>query len=467
VNTTGKYWLQIQKNSCSATDTILVQFNPVPSFSLGADTVLCENNTLKITSSIAGDTYLWQDNSIASSYTVTTPGLYWLDLTRNGCSFRDSVYVTYNPLPVVTLGNDTTICAGAVLQLNAFHPNTAGYLWQDGSSNSSFVVSTAGIYFVEATSKNGCKKRDSIIIQQIPLPLFNLGNDTIICSGTGLVLNTGINNNPNLWSTGAASSTITVNNPGLYWVEVTNNGCKKKDSINVSVKPNPVVNLGNDTLLCDNQTILLNASNSNSIYLWQDGSIQSQFNVTRSGIYQVTVNMNGCIMKDTITISYNYKPVFSLGADKEICEGYTILLDPKIGGGNYLWQDGSTGMVFTATKPGLYILRITNPCGFTEDSVLVKKGICNLYIPNSFTPNGDGLNDVFKIALGEPTTFFTIKVYNRFGQIIFESNDKLKGWNGKFNGIEQPVGAYVYIVDYILLSDGKKYHSNGSLILLR
>ncbi|MBK8495230.1 MAG: hypothetical protein IPL50_09480 [Chitinophagaceae bacterium] len=228
VNNTGLYWIRVLLNSgCWTTDSINVQFIPVPYFSFGADTALCEFKNLLLTTPVTGASYLWQDNSTASSYLVIGPGLYWLELTKNGCIHRDSLFVTYMAAPVIDLGVDTSICAGSSLLLDATHSNTVSYLWQDASTNPVYTVSSAGLYYAEVTAINGCKKRDSIQVMLIPLPAFSLGNDSVICSANNLVLQTNIIGMLHLWSTGATTNSIIVNSAGLYWVEVDNMGCKK------------------------------------------------------------------------------------------------------------------------------------------------------------------------------------------------------------------------------------------------
>lgn len=466
VNSSGMYWVKVlQGSGCWTSDTINVQFNPIPYFSFGTDTVLCENKNLLLTTTVIGASYLWQDNSTATSYFVTSPGLYWLEVTKNGCAHRDSIIVSYIPAPVLDLGKDTSICSGNSLLLNAAHPNTVSYLWQNGSTNPTYSVNSSGLFFVEVIAISGCKKRDSITVGIIPLPSFNIGNDTTICSASSLVLKTNISGLPHLWSNGSVSNSITINTPGLFWAEVDNNGCKKRDSINILVTPSPVVDLGKDTMLCNTETILLNATNINASYLWQNGSTQPQFLVTAQGSYNVAVNRNSCYTFDTIQVLYNYKPSFSLGPDKTVCSGNPILLDPGITNANYLWQDGSTAKTYLVLQSGFYSVTITNLCGLLSDSVLIQKGWCQFYVPNSFTPDGDGKNDIFR-PLTTGMKFYEITIFNRYGETVFRSSDPLKGWDGNYKGKKQNAGTYVwkciYQIDNLMRST-----ETGTIVLIR
>ncbi len=467
VNNTGLYWIRVLLNTgCWTTDSINVQFNPVPYFSFGSDTALCENSNLLLTTTIAGATYLWQDNSTANSYLVNNPGLYWLEVSKDGCIHRDSLFVTYMAAPVIDLGVDTSICSGSSLLLDATHSNTVSYLWQDASANPVYSVSSAGLFYVEVTAANGCKKADSIQVMLIPLPAFSLGNDSVICFGDAIVLQTNIASLPHQWSTGSLANSIIVNSAGLYWVEVDNFGCKKRDSVNVFTKPSPVVNLGSDTVLCDIQTMLLDAANNGASYLWHNGSTQPRFSVSSPGIYHVAVNINGCYSFDTVTVAYNYKPMFSLGPNKAICNSNSLLLDPGVNNANYLWQDGSTYPTYLVRQTGQFSVMISNECGSLSDTVIIQKGGCELFIPNSFTPNGDGKNDIFRPLTFGNFNFYEFTVFNRYGKVVFSSNDPKKGWNGNYMGKDQDAGTYVWKCIY-QIDKMMKNTETGTVILIR
>lgn len=133
VSAPGSYSVTVTAQNCSNSDQVNVAYNPLPTVDLGPDTMLCTGSTLNLSTFGPGYSYLWQDGSTASSFTVNAPGLYWAEVTLNNCSFRDSIQVGYKPLPMVSLGNDTAICAGSTLTLDASVPG-ATYLWQDGST---------------------------------------------------------------------------------------------------------------------------------------------------------------------------------------------------------------------------------------------------------------------------------------------------------------------------------------------
>ncbi len=414
--------------------------------------------------------YLWNNGAVTPTIQAFQAGTYWCEVNLNGCKFRDSLVIqAVSVAPIVNLGNDTTLCGNNNLTLNVSQLN-ATYLWQNGTTNASITPAASGLYWVEVKNTTGCTKRDSINIFFKPIPAFSLGMDTSLCMKDTLILGPVVTMPDSyLWNDNTTSSSIKAFQPGLYWCEIRKDVCYFRDSIVIhSIKPLPFVNLGRDTTLCEGTIINLNATYPAATYLWQDGNVNASYLVSQQGQYRVVVNLDGCISSDTINVRYSLKPRFTLGDDLTICDGNNLSLsltpDPSW---TLLWQDGSTGSNFTATGPGLYSLSATNQCGSTTDEVTISKGICTVYIPNAFTPKSDGRNDVFKILGTEAVTSFNLKIYNRYGQTVFETADRRKGWDGRLKGVDTPMGAFVYIVSYKEITSAETTTIKGSILLIR
>jgi len=467
VNNSGQYNVKVATNGCTATDTINVLFTAIPYFSLGTDTALCTSQTLALSTQLSGGNYVWQDASTLPAFTVAQAGTYWLAFTKDGCTFRDSILINYKQTPPIYLGADTSVCTGAAVLLDAYGSTVAAYLWQDGSKQNNFTAISAGNYYVKITGLNGCINSDTVIISQKPYPVFSLGADTTICSGTSITLVTNLSSVRQSWSDGSLLEQLLVSAPGVYWVDVNKDGCTKRDSIIIKQIAAPTVYLGKDTTLCNTAKLLLSAANSNATYLWNDGIMSAAYLVDKPGIYTVVVNKEGCTAKSTIVVTYHYTPQAALGADKEICDGAPIVLSSSSFGDNYLWQDGATAATYTARVPGLYTLSISNECGISQDSILLTKGRCKLFVPVAFTPNQDGLNDFFKVSLGEPIINFKLVIYNRYGQLIFQDTNKQHGWDGTFKGVPQEASTYVWILSYTSATNNKTENVKGSLLLIR
>ncbi len=464
----GKYHVRVTNGLCTTSDTIKVTFNHRPVLSLGIDTALCEGNTLVLNSGLSGGDFLWQNGSTQPTFTVNSEGLYWLKYILNGCEVSDTIKVEYKNSPPVNLDNDTSFCLGGQIVFEVRNPAIQHYLWQDQSTQSEFVVTSGGTYFVTVTGYNGCKNSDTVNIQTITPPVINLGGDTSICADKVIMLSVTLNNLSFLWNTGNSSNSIIVDQPGLYWLRVTRQGCSSTDSIVVNFNPIPVLNLGVDSTLCERASIILNAENENATYVWQDGSTGNYYNVIRPGLYHVTVkNANGCTNSDSINVKYLLLPIVTLGNDTLLCPGQTISLTPNVNTNvQYSWQNGSNLPSINVSDTGTFTINVENFCGTARSSIIVRKGICQLYIPNSFTPNGDNLNDIFRIKYPFSVKQFQMSVYNRYGQIVFTTEDMAKGWDGNFKGVQQPRGTFVWIISFTDI-DGRSKVLQGTVLLLR
>jgi gliding motility-associated-like protein len=229
----GSYWVEITVGGCTAYDTIDVAYSPAPIIDLGNDTILCNSGTFTIDATTAGGTYLWNDNSTNATLDVTQSGTYSVEVTVNGCSSTDNITVTFNAASTVNIGNDTTLCVGGMLNLDA--TATGGsYLWSDNSTNPTLNIVQSGTYWVEVTV-NGCSKIDSILITDSPVPTV-FWPDSTLCAGTSMVLNATNQNASYLWQDLSTNATFTVTDSGFYGVEINVDNCLTYYGINISLE---------------------------------------------------------------------------------------------------------------------------------------------------------------------------------------------------------------------------------------
>ncbi|HLY69238.1 MAG TPA: T9SS type B sorting domain-containing protein [Puia sp.] len=191
-----------------------------------------------------------------------------------------------------------------------------------------------------------------------------------------------------------------------------------------------------------------------------------------TGYYQCQVqNDSTCLISDSLYVPLSAIPNASIlgKSDTLACTGDTVLLNAFTDTSSaYLWQDGSTLPVLSATESGHYSVNISNACGSAQaqKTVNFQKCVLDLFLPNAFTPNGDGKNDFFKVRYVEPPLLFNLNVYTRYGQLIFSSADPSAQWDGTFKGKPQPAGTYVYETEF---TDRKKIHHvlKGTVELIR
>ncbi|MFI5135282.1 MAG: gliding motility-associated C-terminal domain-containing protein, partial [Chitinophagales bacterium] len=276
-----------------------------------------------------------------------------------------------------------------------------------------------------------------------------------------------------LWWDGTTNSSHIITAPGTYWVQTGNSiGCMSRDTSLVYQEPLPYVNFGNDTLLCNNATLLLDAKNDSSYHQWQDGSNTPTFLVTKEGDYSVVViDKYGCTSSDLIHVNMQRTPFVDLGPDGLYCYGDSIRLDATWPDATYEWNTGSTDPVYHVfMKPGTYSVNVTNLCGKYTDSVTIDFHNCQscVNVPNVFTPNKDGLNDAFLPLYDCNVGNYTFKIFNRWGQEIFESHNIADGWDGSYEGKPALMGTYAWHIDYANMDKpDTQYELKGYVILLR
>lgn len=261
--------------------------------------------------------------------------------------------------------------------------------------------------------------------------------------------------------------TTSLSNNGAYYVSVTSDkGCVSKDSVIVSLLMTPTVNAGNDQEICEGASVQLNSTGSNNItsYQWLPAEGLSNQKIpnplaspTETTLYTLTVANNICEVSDSVLVTVNKNPSANAGPDKVIINGQSTSLDGTAGGTDvtYQWTPGinitgafTLNPIVNPDANQIYILNVysNKGCKTALDSVLVKV-YKQLYIPNAFTPNGDGINDTWFIETLQAYPGTEVKVFNRFGQIVFDNNGKNIWWDGTFKGNPQPAGAYVYLID--------------------
>jgi len=456
VSQAGSYFVTATYNNCIVSDTVNVSFNPSPMVNLGNDTTLCNFNNFLLDAATPSATYLWQNNSTSPIFTVTQPGTYWVTVTAsNNCASSDTININSSIL-FSNIGNDTTLCTGQNLLLDASIAN-ATYSWHDNSTNPTFLVSQAGTYWV-TTNQNNCSITDSIVVNYNSIPTINLGNDTSLCNVPSYILNATANNATYVWQDNSSNPTLNATQTGEYWVVVSSNNCVNTDTIYLTFTSISPINLGNDTSFCTLNNFILDATTTNASYIWQDNSVNATYNVTQAGTYWAIATINGCSSSDTIVINSYSLPDQALGNDTTLCEGDQLLLNATISNATYLWQDNSTLATFTVTESGTYWVSTNLYNCLSSDTILIEYSDCNitLEMPNIFTPNNDGTNNHFMPIKINGIKNAELKIYSRWGILIFETSDLNVGWDGSNNGKPSNTGTYFYTIDYTTVNDESK-----------
>lgn len=310
VSTSTAFYLEVKDaNNCPANDTVNVTLYPavIPALS---DSVRC-SGTITLNAGNPGSTYTWSDSSTAQTLLVSTSGTYYVTVTNpSGCTGYDTAHITINPLPVVSLGTDTTQCGGTVT-LDAGNPGFS-YLWNDGITTQTFTATTSGSCYVTVTDPvTACAAADTINVTISSIPVINLGADTAQCGGT-VILDAGNTGMDFLWNDSTTLQTLTAAASGSYYVTIMNpvTGCLATDSIMVTINALPSVSVAALTTCSDYPAFTLtNGLPAGGVYSGT-GVSGGMFDPLVSGdgtfvlTYMVT-GANSCSAQDTATITVN------------------------------------------------------------------------------------------------------------------------------------------------------------------
>jgi len=483
---------------CSSNDSVVITVGPTFSCSAGNDTSICFGTTATLTGS-GGNSFNWlpyvtisnpnASNTNANPVTTTT----YTFISSNGfCAQSDSVVVTVLSLPGVNAGNDVTVCGTTNTQLTATGATT--YLWSPATSlstpnqNSTTASPNSTItYTVIGTDGNTCSASDQVIIIVGQLVFVNANSDTTVCIDQPVQLSasgaSSFSWSPNtfLSSSNGASVVSTPSSAIFYTVTGTNGICSDTETVFIQTFNSPIAVAKGDSAVCSGATVLLSASGGQS-YSWQPAAFLSdpnnattEANVSSTQNFIVTVtDANGCTASDAVTVIIFPAPTVDAGPDVIIPFSSGTNLTAK-GATNYLWLPGNSlsdsASASTFAKPGVtttYIVTGTNDsnCVASDTVVVTVLLFQNVYVPTAFTPNNDGQNDFLKPVLYGIDDIESIKIFDRWGEMVFSSATAHNGWDGTLHGQLLDFGVFTYLLKY-KSSSGIEIKMAGDVTLLR
>lgn len=357
-----------------------------------------------------------------------------------------SVYSSFSDLAKPQLAASASLCAGDTLRLDG-GANKAQYLWSTGDTTRYLQVASEGMYWLNSLEA-GCAVSDTIRVRSVDRT-FDLGSDTTLCPGDSLVWDFEGEGIPLVWEDGSLLPYRSVRQPGTYSLTTTLAGCEVEDTVQVAVRDLPLLELGEDTVLCPGESLLLDASAPGAVYAWQDSSMLGRYEASAAGIYALSRTLEGCEQTDTIRVAAGTLPT-RWGADTTLCLGDTLVFDPPLPGTAYLWEDGSRTLRRSFTDSGVYTVTLENACGSSTLSrrLTFEDCSCQPFVPNVFTPNGDGFHDRFVPELRCDLVRYELAVYDRWGRKVFESRSPGDRWGGIDRGREAPADVYYWRLRY-------------------
>jgi gliding motility-associated-like protein len=323
-----------------------------------------------------------------------------------------------------------------------------------------------------AFSQDGCKGKDTIEVEVLEnLDATFTGLDTAYCkSNNPVTLNTTM---PNGVFSGynIANNTLLPNTPGTYSLKylLKDQYCADSTEQNFKISDNPQPFIGRDTAICSTGTYFLDA-NHNGAYLWNTGETSKTIGINQSGTYGVVVTQGLCKGSDSIQLIFSTVPVVNIGRDTILCKGGSLKLVATNPRSIYQWNTGSKDSFIYTFNSGKYKVTVSNPCGVASDSIniSVQGDYCDLFMVNAFTPGNDLLNNVF-MPRGRNITVKLFQIYNRWGELVFETDQNNVGWDGTYNNNNADMGLYIWKLFYTVPNGPfvKKSNAFGQILLIR
>lgn len=464
---------------CTAQGSVTLTLASLFSMQLSvSDDVLCAGQSTTVQAELTGDitgvVLQWEGDPAIEGLQAQTVSIQPSDdavITctatheLSGCQLEETIDVAVTPLFTVdvTPGSiESCQSIGQSISAVCSLSEPVQWVWSPANWVADYTLATtelttnnSGTLSVTAISGDGCEASASLEVS-IEQLTTDLGPDMQVCEGEQQLLSVpwpaaySI-----LWSTGSEQPTIQVNASGSYSVLVVSpEGCTSEDEIMVEFIPFPIINLESTLSACEGDEIELRAGLSGPDYLWSTGEVTSLITVTESGNYSVQASNGECTVSESTTVTFHPLPQQPFLSEYEFCFGENDdvnFLDAENAGSTYVWNNDSTSRILTLYEPGTYSVWITNNKGCRAEfqTEVLEDCLEALYVPNSFTPDGDGINDAWLIY-GDNIKMFHLQLYNRMGEMFFENFDMSQPWLGQRRDGDHYVESevYPYIIRY-------------------
>ncbi len=451
---------------CDFYDTIHVQVLPYPAVNLGNDTILCASDSLLLDASNVGSSYLWNTGATSQQIYAVQNGNYKVMVSNQQCSSSDSIAITHYPSLTASITADTTMCTAVskILVVSALGGNGPySYLWNDGSTNDSLFINPSQTTSYKVTVMDQCQ--DSVVLTNIVTisdAWFKGFGDTVCKGDTAFLSVQHYHINSILWPDGQTTYDIVIPNAdeNSYFVQMTDIfGCPHDTILKIELSQAFNLITTGDTIVCKGMPLTLKAYNGNT-FLWDNNSTQNTRPVqtlTDGSYWVIGADAYSCKDSNAIKVTVvPYPDPLTVDVPKDsLCRGETILIS-AYGADYYEWSTGAIG--------NSIVLQPLNPVnqysllGYFQDNYtrcadslyfkIVSSNCNHFYIPTAFSPNGDGLNDQFGVD-GQVfmVESYHIYIYDRWGNLVFQSEKVFEHWDGTINKSGQKVAdVYSYIV---------------------
>lgn len=464
-STPGIYSVTIQNSCNTISDTITIISNGGTNF-LPNDTVICDllNNPLTIIpanyNSATSSFLTWNTGSTSPTLNITNYGTYIASFSTICGIVSDTIIISDFPHLIISGPSNISICDNSIATLTFQVQNSDAIIWNTGENTNSILINAAGNYTI--TASNTCYiDSATTIVGLIPSPVLNPISNIDTCLFLGQSINliaTGNNCTSFLWSTGSQTNHEDFSNSGIYTVNAFNVCGEDSLAFEITISNFPQINLPNQIDTCyDDIGFLFEIPGSSQNYIWSNGQTGNSVIINAEGwlycelsnscgtttdsiLINRISNVNWLCPYDSISFCKNGIKAFELS---NIINNQDLQLTFENSLGNVFYQNDYL------SESGWYIVNVISNCNSIPDTIFIDftKKESELYLPNSFTPNDDGDNDIL-FHKGYGINVLEITIYNRWGECVFLETNGFKGWNGKYKNIECPDGSYSVRIIY-------------------
>ncbi len=505
---TTQYNVKGEFMGCTSTASALVIVRPLPVVNLPGKLSICKGDSVQLNTIIEGNTtYEWTSTdpafgtkNIGNPFAKPTQTTTYFLKANNGCPMDTSVTLTFFGADL-KVSNDTTVCRNFPVKLTAAGSLPGAYRWSNNETTQATTVSTAQdqTYSVTYTYGPGCTLTDEVTVK-----IDGVGADVVfptdreICPGESVKLNTGFtpgatyvwSSVPPLPNPNQFDPTVSPTQNTTYTLTATNGKCVSTNTITI-IAHRATLTASRDTTVCGDQPLVLTAKGtSTGTYRWSNNATTESISLLPAvaGTYSVTFTYGDqctltenvvVVTKPAISVSLVVDPdtnVINLGETFDL----TAIIQPTqtLTNFNFMWtEDGvpltgnSEGITIkpntTKTEEIPYGVKVTSPDGCVARAfVLIRIAQPLVFVPNAFTPNGDGTNDRFRLGIAEGlVTVESIEVYDRWGKKVFDGNQNNPAWDGNVDDKPAPPDVYVYVIRWRDGAGALKIEKGGVALL--
>jgi hypothetical protein len=436
----------------------------------------CEGETILIEATGNADQYEWSTTEFGTTIEVDDAGNYSVTASVGTCELTETIDIGLWPLPeIVDWEEAYEACEDSPISIDASSANAAEYNWSNGETDPIIEVLDGQILDLDLVSAEGCENSYSTAITFLPYPDSTLPEQIVGCENSPETLTAAMADTW-IWENGGESQSLIISESGTYVVTLSSDGCETIDSTQAIFNPQPVFSWVEHLWLCQDSIETIALPNQPYQYSWQGADVQDSVQVIGEGTWILTgVDvLTGCQSGQSLATNLLYPPEVELEPFAHACDGAPALVDVIASDSlDFFWSHGEVGPEVSIAIPGDYYVVAQNICGTDTAMVNVSEAVCSCptYIPNSFSPDFDDVNEVFFPHVGCDVFQYRFAIYNRWGHVVFESFKPGEGWNGsgpvETHFVDLDVYAWQLTYETELFGGWVQFDETGTVFILR